>query len=131
MNNFRILCQFNFWVKLFVISWWGIVVGSYIWFLGFIGKYPLFDGWLSVVTATLISGAGMNHITNLYNTPVAKFSVEFSWPVFFVSLGAVLLVAGAALGALHKELWAQVLSLIYVLIAVIAIVAGSDSSPKS
>lgn len=131
MNNFRILCQFNFWIKFFVISWWGIVVGSYIWFLGFVGKAPLFEGWLSVVAATLIGGAGMNHITNLYNTRMEDFTFAFAWPVVFVSLGAIFFVAGVALGALHKEFWAQILSLVYVLFAVIVIVAGSDSAPRN
>lgn len=131
MNNFRMLLQRNFWIKFVVISWWGVVVGSYIWFLGFVGKAPILEGWLSVIAATLIGGTGMNHITNLYNTSMDDFTIDYAWPVFFVSLGAILMVAGVFLGALHKELWAQVVSLFYVLFAVVAIVAGSDSAPRN
>ena len=130
MENYRLLQKMAFWRKLFVISWWGFVVGTYVWFLGLVGKAPIFDGWLSIVAATLIGGAGMNHITNLYKTPMDKFSLDYVWPVILVSLGAVLMIIGVLVGALHTEFWAQIASIIYVFISVIAIVVGSDTAPK-
>ena len=57
--------------------------------------------------------------------------MDYAWPVVFVSLGAIIMVAGFFLGAFHKELWAQIVSLFYVLVAVVAIVAGSDSAPRN
>lgn len=131
MNNFRMLFERSFWIKFLVISWWSIVVGSYVWFLGFVGKTPLFEGWLSVVAATLIGGAGMNHLTNLYNTSRDDFTIGYVWPVVFVSLGAILLVFGVFLTSLHKETWVQVLAIVYVIIALIVIVIGSDSAPRN
>lgn len=106
------------------------MIGTYLWFLSFVPRFPLFDGWLSIVASTLIGGAGMNHITNLYNVPTKEFHADFAWPTFFVSVGAIALVCGILLGSLQKEVWAQVVSVIYILLAVLLMIWGADSAPR-
>lgn len=105
------------------------MIGTYLWFLSFVPKTPLLDSWFSVVAATLLGGAGMNHITNLYKVPTKDFHLGFAWPAFFMSVGAIGLVCGVLLGALHKETWAQVVSTIYILAAIFFMVWGADTAP--
>ncbi len=73
----------------------------------------------------------MNHITNLYNTSMDDFNVDYVWPVIFVSLGAILLFFGTLLWALHEKFWAQILSIIFVMVSIITIVVGSDTAPRN
>lgn len=125
MNNFKIFLTCNFWIKFLVISLWSIVIGTYLWFLSYAPNDPKFYKWLSVVGSTLIAGIGMNHITNLYNTPTKDFPIKFAFPVLFIFGGAILLIAGVLLGVLHNEPWAQVVAVIYIVLAMFFMVFGA------
>ena len=131
MERFRLLFSRHFWVKCSVICWWSIVLGTYLWLLSYVPKVPLFGNWFSVVASTLLGGSGINHITNLYRHPIEKFSFEFAWPPFFVSGGAVVLVCGVLLNALHPDKWSQGIGLIYIVVAMFFIIWGSDTAPHT
>lgn len=126
MSNFKIFLTRNFWIKLIVISLWSIVIGTYLWFLSYAPNCPMFDKWLSVVGSTLIGGIGMNHITNLYNIPTKDFDIKLTLPVLFISGGAILLIMGVLLGALYKEHWAQIVAVIYIILAMFIMVSRAE-----
>ncbi|MBE7527856.1 MAG: hypothetical protein IT526_03210 [Nitrosomonas sp.] len=132
MNGFKMMLDSKFWTKLFVIAWWSVVLGTYLWLLSFVPKAPLFDHWCSVVASTLLGGAGINHITSLYKVPLKNFDYGFAWPPFFVSVGGFILACGIGLGAFNPSLyWAQVVSVIYILVAVFFMTWGADSAPPT
>ena len=123
------LLKWTFWTKLFVIGWWSAVLGTYLWLLSFVPKAPLLDHWLSVVASTLLGGAGINHIIKLYNVQLKDFELGFAWPPFFVSVAAFVLACGVGLGAFNPtSYWAQIVSVIYMLVAIFFMVWGADSA---
>ena len=117
--------------KTFVISWWCACLGTYAFFLAQVGKQGVMHEWFSYIASFVFTGAGFAHVYNLYKIPTAKFSGDYGWPIFFVTIGVVLLGIGIVCNARYTELWAQILSFGYIAISVFSIVAGADTGPSN
>jgi len=129
MSGFRLLLLKGFWLKLAVISWWSVALGSYAWFLVQVAKLGGWHEYFSVVASFVMSGAGFNYITGIYKEDTATFSVQFALPPLLMSCGAVVVFL-AALSSHYTHWVAQALSAILALAAVVLIVAGSATGPK-
>ena len=127
MTKLKILLTWNAWFKLIVIMWWSIVIGSYLCFLSYVQKTPRLDYWICSVATLLFGGAGMNYITSLYKIPLKDFHAKLGLPPFFMSIGFGLLVLGVILGAVQKESWTLIVSLVSIFAALFFIVWGADT----
>jgi len=129
MSGLQLLRLRGFWLKLSVISWWSLALGSYAWFLVLVAKLGGWAEYFAIVATFLMSGAGFNYITGLYKEDTATFSCQFAAPPLFMSCGVVVLFLAALSG--HYTHWAaQLLSAILALAAVVLIVGGSTTGPK-
>lgn len=129
MSGFRLLLLKGFWLKLAVISWWSLALGSYAWFLVQVAKLGDWHEYLAVVASFVMSGAGFNYITNLYRQDTPTFSFQFAVPPLLMSSGVILLLLAAITG--HHGHWtAQTLSAVLAFAAVMIIVGGSATGPN-
>lgn len=130
MSHLHMLLHKGFWLKLGVISWWSILLGSYAWFLVQVAKLGGVHEYLAVVLSFIMSGAGFNYITSLYRVDTFTFPCRFALPPLFMSVGVIALMLAALMGQ-HSHWVAQVLSAVLALTATMLIVGGSATGPRT